>query len=340
MPRSKELSKEVKGQIVGMASLGKSARQIGRELGISDTTISYVLRRFRMTGSNENAPRSGRPPILINLDETHLATIVKRNQFIYICIIQKTECANPFPHHCTSYHSQAHFLYANMLGNENNTPRRELTNNQRSKVIGAYQCGVKGSAIIEKFGLASRTVYNTIERYNKAGSPHTQHRPGRPKMLSERGERSLVRIANSDRNATLTDIAEKLGVALNKPISTRTTRKYLNKLGWKSYFKCKKPLLTNEHAKARLAWCHERRRWSNLEWQRVIFTDESKFNLNRPDGGERVWRRAHEKYQNSCTTPTVRFGGGGVMFWGCFSWRGVGPLVRIDGTMDSDVYIV
>ena len=77
MPRSKELSMDIKGQIVGMANSGKTARQIGRELDIVDTTISYVLRRFRMTGSNENAPRSGRPSILTNRDKTHLATIVK-----------------------------------------------------------------------------------------------------------------------------------------------------------------------------------------------------------------------------------------------------------------------
>ena len=27
------------------------------------------------------------------------------------------------------------------------------------------------------------------------------------------------------------------------------------------------------------------------------------------------------------------------MFWGCITWWGVGPLIRINGTMDADVYV-
>src|SRR3954470_17234066 len=71
----------------------------------------------------------------------------------------------------TLHHSKAPFLYYNMFGDENNTPRRELTNDQQSEIIGAYKCGVKGSIIIEKLGLSSSTVYDTIDRYNKTGSP-------------------------------------------------------------------------------------------------------------------------------------------------------------------------
>ena len=226
-----------------------------------------------------------------------------------------------------------------MVSNENKPPRKELTDAQRNRIIGAYECGVKGSAIVEQLGLPPSTVYDTIKRYNKTGSPHPQNRSGRPKILNERDERALVRIANSARDFTLANITGELGAALGIPITTKTTGKYLNKLGWKSCFKCKKPLLTKAHAKARLDWCREHKEWSNPEWKRVIFTDESRFCMNRPDGGERVWRRVHEKYHVSCIAPTVKFGGGGVMFWGCFSWQGVGPLVRVDGTMDSDVYV-
>src|SRR5947209_4495049 len=71
-----------------------------------------------------------------------------------------------------SYHSKALFLFYNMVSNENKPPRKELTDAQRIRIIGAYECGVKGSAIVEQLGLPPSTVYDTIKRYNKTGS-HT-----------------------------------------------------------------------------------------------------------------------------------------------------------------------
>ncbi|OQS55220.1 Transposase [Ecytonucleospora hepatopenaei] len=36
---------------------------------------------------------------------------------------------------------------------------------------------------------------------------------------------------------------------------------------------------------------------------------------------------------------TVKFGGGKIMVWDCFSSQGVGNLVRIDGKMDSKQHL-
>ena len=37
--------------------------------------------------------------------------------------------------------------------------------------------------------------------------------------------------------------------------------------------------------------------------------------------------------------PTIKFGGGSVMVWGCMLWDGVGYAVKIDGRMDGPLYV-
>jgi transposase len=68
-------------------------------------------------------------------------------------------------------------------------------------------------------------------------------------------------------------------------------------------------------------------------------SDESQFTLFRSDGRIRVWRLPKEKYDVDCVVPTVKHGGGGVMVWGCFTWESLGPLVRAEGTINSQKYI-
>ena len=49
--------------------------------------------------------------------------------------------------------------------------------------------------------------------------------------------------------------------------------------------------LTGRHCSARMNWARQHSRWTRQQRNRVVFTDESKFNLHGPDCRVRVWRR-------------------------------------------------
>ncbi|GFT66856.1 transposable element Tcb2 transposase [Trichonephila clavipes] len=53
--------------------------------------------------------------------------------------------------------------------------------------------------------------------------------------------------------------------------------------------------LTPEHRQLRLQWCQARSMWNVTDWQKVVFSDESRFVLGTDDKRVRVWRRPGER---------------------------------------------
>ena len=71
----------------------------------------------------------------------------------------------------------------------------------------------------------------------------------------------------------------------------------------------------------------------------VIWSDETKIELFG-HGHDRcyVWRKKGEACKPKNTIPTVKHGGGRIM-WGCFAARGTGALHKIDGIMMEKNYV-
>ena len=74
------------------------------------------------------------------------------------------------------------------------------------------------------------------------------------------------------------------------------------------------------------------------DWNKVIFSDESKFNLFGSDGRQYCWKRSGEALKDQHVLGTVKFGGGGIFVQGCFTSQGIGNLCRIDGGLDAELY--
>ena len=101
----------------------------------------------------------------------------------------------------------------------------------------------------------------------------------------------------------------------------------------------KKPYISEVNRKKRVQFANEYVSKDSEFWNKVIFSDESKFNIFQNDGQILVWRKNNTEWELENMQSTVKHGGGGFMVWGCMAASGVGELVFIDGTMDKFMYL-
>uniref|UniRef100_A0AAZ3RQ21 Tc1-like transposase DDE domain-containing protein n=1 Tax=Oncorhynchus tshawytscha TaxID=74940 RepID=A0AAZ3RQ21_ONCTS len=93
------------------------------------------------------------------------------------------------------------------------------------------------------------------------------------------------------------------------------------------------------HQQQRRLWAQTHHRWTRLDWQKVLFTDDSRFCLTRRDGRIRVYCRSNERYTEACNLERDRFGGGGsVTVWGGVSQHHRTELVVIANNLNAVCY--
>ena len=93
-----------------------------------------------------------------------------------------------------------------------------------------------------------------------------------------------------------------------RPISALTVINRLRAHGIRPRRPYVGPQLLQRHRRAR---AHVR--WQAGQWNQVLFSDESRFTLERSDGRARVYRRSRERYTDACVKQIDRFRGGSVM---------------------------
>lgn len=185
-------------------------------------------------------------------------------------------------------------------------------------------------------GVSKSTVgkYSRLETSEK----ETKNLGGRPRKVSLRVESGISKKTSAGALKNSTDIVKYVKDLTNITISNETARKILVKRGFKSYVRCKKPYLSSKHMANRRDFCRRFRDLTIDDWSRVVFTDESKFNLHGNDSNKRVWKKPKSPLLPHHIRTVIKFGGGSVMVWGAITRNGVGKLHLIEGKMDSKVY--
>jgi transposase len=161
---------------------------------------------------------------------------------------------------------------------------------------------------------------------------------GRPRIMNKRQERNAVRLVVSGKCQTATVLKKTLEDEYGLDVSTSTCKRVLHRAGLRGRVKIKKPLLRKTHRKKRMAFARRLRDWKVDEFKRIIFSDESKFNVFGSDGRQYCWRREGEALRDQHVQPTIKHGGGNIMIWSCITWDGVGYMCAIEEKMNAKVY--
>ncbi|GFX60665.1 transposable element Tcb2 transposase [Trichonephila clavipes] len=106
--------------------------------------------------------------------------------------------------------------------------------------------------------------------------------------------RRILRQALVDPTVTRSTIRADVGVA----IVPQTISRHLAEANIKSKRPFRALPLTPKHRQLRLQWCQARSMWNVTDWQKVVFSDDSRFVLGTDDNHVRVWRRPGERYNS------------------------------------------
>ena len=216
--------------------------------------------------------------------------------------------------------------------------REAVSLGEKRIIISHHEEGKSIRAISRVVGRSVAVVHRIIDNFKNSGSLDAKPKTGRPRKTTPREDRMIVSICKKDRFKTASAIARELNESTNINVSRKTVSRRLVDCGFRAHVPACKPLITKKNKFARLQYAKEHVIWSTDQWEKVHFSDESKFNVFGSDGRQFVRRRIGERLSPKCVKKTVKHGGGSVMVWGSISTEGTGPLVRLHGKINSSAY--
>ncbi|CAK9827588.1 Transposable element Tcb1 transposase [Anthophora retusa] len=217
--------------------------------------------------------------------------------------------------------------------------RCETTEEERKIIIRLHNQCKSLSEISSIVNRARSTVQSIIDRFGERKTVSNKRRSGRPRKINEYDRRLIIRKVKQNPRITAKQIATELKNNNGIDVSASTVRDYLRSSEYHGRVARKKYFVNETNRKKRLEFAKQHINTPIEYWNRVIFTDESKFEIFGSKKKFTVWRKKNTQFRKENLQPTIKHGGGSVLVWGCMSANGVGSLHLIEGIMNHIVYI-
>ena len=159
----------------------------------------------------------------------------------------------------------------------------------RKHALGMLQGGMRTADVARAINCNVRTVRRLRQRYRETGRTADRPRSGRPRVTTPAQDRYIRTSHLRDRYRMATTTARVTPGTHNPSISAQTVRNRLREAGLRACRPVVRQVLTRHHRQQRRLWAQTHRRWTRQDWQKVLFTDESRFCLTRGDGRIRIY---------------------------------------------------
>ncbi|GFV67953.1 transposable element Tc1 transposase [Trichonephila clavipes] len=166
-------------------------------------------------------------------------------------------------------------------------------------------------------------------------NPHAETGSEVTRKTTRREYQKIVQQALVDPTVTRSTIRADVGIA----IVPQTISKHLAEANLKSKCPFGALPLTPEHRQLRLQWCQARSMWNVTDWQKVVFSDESRFVLGTDDNRVWVWRHPGEWYKSTHAVLHHTARTAGVMVWGAMAYDSRSTLIVMRGTLMGQRYV-
>ncbi|PSN31409.1 hypothetical protein C0J52_25475 [Blattella germanica] len=182
---------------------------------------------------------------------------------------------------------------------------------ERGRLIGLREAGLSYRDIAARTGHAATTVMRVWNEQRRADIVPRN-------VTTARDDRHLVRMAVTDRTDSSTVLSRRWNTATGLGMSASTVR--LLRAGLVARMPLRRFPLSRDHQRLKLQWVRERRHW-RAEWQNVVFSDESRFNMSYNDGRIRVRRYGGERNLRACILQRHKGPTPSVMVWGVIEYH-------------------
>ncbi|GFU48544.1 HTH_Tnp_Tc3_2 domain-containing protein [Trichonephila clavipes] len=176
--------------------------------------------------------------------------------------------------------------------------RKRLDDFLRGRIIGRLECGRTQQEVSEELGIAHSVISRLWQRFQDDGNVSRCYNTGVVPELQRRMRTGIYLAVTAKRNrrSTASDLSRELSSATVTTVSRQTVYRRLGHIGLHARRPVRCVPLTTTHCRLRLTWSREHALWKPQQWSCVMFSDESRFNLQSDSRPTLIWRAPGTRY--------------------------------------------